>query len=102
MAHAASLPRILRAVSALALLLGAVASASAESAPSGPPPGGKGFKVPAESYAACKGKAVDATCSFTDAKMGRTLAGTCVAPPNSNSTDSLSCRPARPEGAPKK
>jgi hypothetical protein len=83
------------------LSLCAAAAFAAESAPSGPPPGGKEFKIPAESYAACKGKAVDATCSFTDSKMGKTLSGTCVAPPNSSSTDSLSCRPARPEGGSK-
>lgn len=102
MARKSSLPSVARALPAIAFLLAATAAVAADTARPGPPPGGKGgFRIPAESFAACAGKTVDAACSFTDARSKKTLSGTCVAPPNSSSTDSLSCRPARPEGAAK-
>lgn len=69
--------------------------------PAPPPSGSKPPAPPAESYAACKGKNVGATCSVTG-KDGSSMAGTCAgAPGKAASTDSLSCRPARGGGPPK-
>jgi hypothetical protein len=72
--------------------------------PHGPPP---------EAIAACKGKAVDAACTFTG-RQGEHLTGTCFVPPprpanapqdgqqnasngksSDNSTKPLACRPPR-------
>ncbi|MEP6504345.1 MAG: hypothetical protein ABJD97_13500 [Betaproteobacteria bacterium] len=64
----------------LAALLLAPLAALAQPEAGGPPPGqdGKGpHGPPPEAIAACKGKAIGATASFTD-RSGRTVSGPCT------------------------
>ena len=50
---------------------------SGSGAQDGPPPGGAPHGPPPEAIAACQGKAVGTTASFTD-RGGRTVSGPCT------------------------
>lgn len=69
--------RFYRSLGALALTLGAVAMAQAQSATPQPE---RRNRPPRVAIAACDGKAVGAACSFTS-REGKPLEGQCVSPP---------------------
>lgn len=78
---------------ALGLLLAASVCQAADSAPPSPPGGAKGQPPgpPPEAIAACQGKAVGATASFTG-RNGETISGSCQYTGNSQV---LALRPDR-------
>ena len=57
--------------------LAVLAQPPANGAEGGPPPGGAPHGPPPEAVAACKGKAVGTSASFTD-RRGRTVSGACT------------------------
>ena len=85
---------------ALGLLLAAAVCQAADSAPPSPPAGAKGQPPgpPPEAIAACQGKAVGATASFTG-RNGETISGSCQYTGNtqsqSGSSQVLALRPDR-------
>lgn len=85
---------------ALSLLLAAAACQAADSAPPSPPGSAKGQPPgpPPEAIAACQGKAVGATASFTG-RNGETISGSCQytgsSQSQSGSSQVLALRPDR-------
>ena len=65
------------AAASVLLLAARFASAAQAEPPSGPPAGGAPHGPPPEAIAACKGKAIGTTASFTD-RGGRTVSGACT------------------------
>jgi len=57
--------------------LAVFAQSSDNGADGGPPPGGAPHGPPPEAIAACQGKAVGTSASFTD-RRGRTVSGACT------------------------
>lgn len=98
-------PRNLHPLLVIAFITG-MATATASFAQAGGGQGGPGGAEkrrgpPPEAVDACKGKAADAVCNFTD-REGEKLTGTCFAPPprpddagKGSSERPLACRPDR-------
>ena len=64
-------------LAALSALFSMPLAVFAQSSDGGPPPGGPPHGPPPEAVAACQGKAVGTTASFTDPR-GRTISGPCT------------------------